>query len=265
MSSHLQIQPERDSASVEYDRFASVYNRWMAEDFSRRAFPVLGQIALRHVRPGALVLDLCCGTGHMARSLVEAGFRVTGIDASDEMLRFARQNAPGASFFRADARYFTLTTSNALRSFELVISTFNSLAHIDDISDLSEVFRNVRACLAPGAMFVFDLTMEEAYASKWRGSFALLAENHACIVQPVYDRTTRIGTNNITVFELHNRGSHLEALYLRSDFVIKQKCHSESDLRAALNCAGFPSVEIFDAERDLSMEGEAGRAFFVCR
>lgn len=265
MRSEVQSHTTSTAAPTDYDLFAPIYNRWMAEDFCRRAWPVIHDIALRQLDAGARVLDLCCGTGHMARALTDSGFRVTGIDASDEMLRYARINAPGATFVRADARRFDLRTLNASAPFNLVLSTFNSLAHLDSISDLSDVFSNVRACLAPGAAFVFDLTMEDAYASKWHGSFALVTEDHACIIQPAYDQHTRTGTNRITVFEVQPRNESSQRLYSRSSFTITQKCHPQADLRAALNSAGFRHVDCLDAERDLHMDREAGRAFFVCR
>jgi cyclopropane fatty-acyl-phospholipid synthase-like methyltransferase len=52
---------------------------------------------------GAKVLDLGCGTGEpVAKYVVERGFRVTGIDESAEMLKFARETVPEAELIHAD-------------------------------------------------------------------------------------------------------------------------------------------------------------------
>lgn len=52
---------------------------------------------------GAKVLDLGCGTGEpVAKYVVERGFRVTGVDESSEMLRFARKAVPKAELIHAD-------------------------------------------------------------------------------------------------------------------------------------------------------------------
>ena len=226
----------------------------MAEDFCRRALPAIEKLLLDDLAPGSRVLDLCCGSGQMARALQTRGYCVTGLDASPEMLRLAKENAPAAEFCVADARVF-----HRPARFDAAISTFNSLAHIQAVEDLTLVFRNVREALRPEGSFLFDLSMEEAYSSRWRGSFAIVAEDHACAVRPIYDPETRIGTNRVTLFEA-NDGS-----WNRSDFTITQKCHEECVVRSALGEAGYHFVQAFDAQRDLGMTGESGRTFFLCR
>jgi SAM-dependent methyltransferase len=262
MTSRSTITPSPDvSHAADYDAFAAIYNRWMGEDFCRRALPVIDGLLLSKLPPNASVLDLCCGSGQMARALTGRGFRVTGVDASEEMLSFARENASSAKFVRSDVRRFCRPGA-----YDAVLSTFNSLAHFGTVSDLETVFTNVRRSLRPGATFLFDLSMEEAYTTKWRGSFTLLADDHACIVQSTYDPDQRLGANHITVFTLDNRDGEPEAppCYRRSDLVLTQKCHSESELRTALQHSGFTTISTFDAERDLGMPREKGRRFFLC-
>jgi cyclopropane fatty-acyl-phospholipid synthase-like methyltransferase len=59
---------------------------------------------------GAKVLDLGCGTGEpFAKHLVERGFRVTGVDESEQMLKFAGQTVPEAELIHADMVTVELT------------------------------------------------------------------------------------------------------------------------------------------------------------
>jgi ubiquinone/menaquinone biosynthesis C-methylase UbiE len=55
--------------------------------------------------PGSDVLDVGCGAGvPVARFLVRAGFKVTGVDVSSSMLELARVHVPEANFVKMDMR-----------------------------------------------------------------------------------------------------------------------------------------------------------------
>jgi SAM-dependent methyltransferase len=237
----------------DYDSFAAIYSRWIGKDFAERALPVIERLLASQIAPNSRILDLCCGAGHVAAALSRDGYDLTGLDASSSMLQLARRVAPQVTFIHADARRFTLPQTVAA-----VISTFNSFAHFRT-SELSTVFRNVRAVLRAGGTFLFDLTMDEGYRAHWRGEFSSVTDDHACIVRPTYDAAAKRATNYVTAFERDQRGT-----WQRSDFVIVQNCHARAEIERALDTAGFSRVEILDAERDLGMAGESGRAFFLC-
>ncbi len=54
--------------------------------------------------PHAHIVDMGCGSGHKAKYLVERGFRVTGIDFSEELLAIAAREVPQAAFILSDMR-----------------------------------------------------------------------------------------------------------------------------------------------------------------
>lgn len=45
-------------------------------------------------------MDLGCGTGALIPTLVNKGYKVTGVDASDNMLEIARKNNPDVEFIK---------------------------------------------------------------------------------------------------------------------------------------------------------------------
>jgi SAM-dependent methyltransferase len=237
-----------------YDPFALIYNRGMAEDFCRRAWPIIERLLLSQIPKRGQILDLCCGCGQMARELSHRGYRITGLDSSEQMIRIARKNAPQSKFCLADARHFTL-----LPRFDAVVCSFNSLAHAASVDALASILRNAHSALSPHGLMLFDLSMEEAYTSKWRSAFGEVHSDVAWIVRPSYDPSTRTAANDIIVFWRNGDSGR------RDDFTINQRCFSEEEIRTALSQAGFISVDSYDAERDLGMGNESGRRFFVCK
>ncbi len=252
---------EFDSNSAGYDLFACIYDAAMAGEFARRIFPVIERLLLRELAPGCRVLDLCCGSGRLARRLCESGLRVTGLDRSEAMIRLARANSPGVPFFLADARCFAVAIRQAA-----VICAFNSLAHFHSVEDLRRVFARVRTALEAGGSFLFDLTMHEAYASRWRGSYRLEAAGQICVIRPAYNASTGVARNDIEIFPARQLcGAHAFPVNPATRFTIFQKCHSEAEIRTGLAEAGFGCVQSFDAEHDLGIAGEYGRRFFLAQ
>jgi SAM-dependent methyltransferase len=237
-----------------YEAFAFLYSRTMAEDFCRQALPVYQHLALRAAPVGSLLLDVCCGSGQWARELTQLGYRVTGLDASPAMILLSRQIAPSAHFLVADARNF-----HFVNSFSGVISVFNSLSHANSADDLLAIFRNVRQALATHSAFVFDLSMEEAYVSRWRGRFSSQVDGLTFTLEPSYDRVSRTAQNQIRIANRNGESSS------GTSFTISQHCYSEDEIRDALRLADFHKIESFDAEVDLAIAGERWRRFFRCR
>lgn len=238
-----------------YDAIAGVYNRHWGY-FADRIYPVLHRLVLRDLPPGCAVLDLCCGTGQLAAVLSDKGYFVTGVDGSGGMIGIARRNAPDAEFLVQDVRDRSLTGR-----FAAVFSTFDSLNHVMSLDELEQVFRNVYAVLEDGGCFVFDLNMEEAYLSRWRGSFGMVEDDLVCVARSSRDEKERTGRMDLTVFELIGED------WKRTDVPLLQRWYPERDIRERLLNAGFEGSRTFDGD-DPKLEGlpdYSGRMFFVAR
>ncbi len=232
----------------EYDPFAAIYNRHWGADYRKEALPILERLLLSRLKSGQSVLDVCCGTGQITATVRDKGFEVVGIDASSEMLRYARENFPQGELHHADARDFDLN-----RKFHAAYSVFESLNHIPDIADLEKAFRQIRKHLRPKAPFLFDLNGEEAFDLYWNTTDAVVADDRVCVLRMEYDSETRQATCNATQFE----GGPPN--WTRTDFTLRQTCHELGDVDSALRDAGFKDVSLFDA-RDVGMKGDAGYA-----
>jgi SAM-dependent methyltransferase len=237
-----------------YDDFAWFYSRYWNEEFHGAAFPILERIWLERLPESARILDVCCGTGYLAALLTAQGHKVTGVDASAEMLRYAREAAPDAEFHQGNAAEF-----QAPGRFDGAVSTFDSLNHLVERGALEAAFRNTAAALEPGGLFVFDMLLEEAYQTHWGESFALVRDDHALtITGGGYDFRNHAARCLITMFRL------VDGSWRRSDVTIEERCYTSKQIDAALNKAGFGELLCYDAG-DLGMGGQLGegRTFFV--
>jgi SAM-dependent methyltransferase len=237
-----------------YDDFAWFYNRYWSEEFHSLAFPILERIWLPRLPRKGRVLDVCCGTGYLAGLLAARGYRVTGIDASAEMIAYARQNVPAAAFQVADASRF-----HVLGKFDGAVSTFDSLNHILNPEELDAAFRRIAAALKPGAPFAFDMLLESAYQTNWTDAFSLVRDDHVLVLSGSgFDFRTRLAQCRITMFRL------LDGLWRRSDVEVRERCYTTSEIDAALSRAGFSQTACYDA-RDLGMSAQLGqgRTFVV--
>lgn len=111
------------------------------------------------------VLEYGVGTGRIAVELARAGVSVTGVDLSTPMLDRLRARLLGEprgvqtriKIVRGDMRTVRLRSR-----FPLVIAPFNTLQHLYDRADMEQFLARVRAHLAPGGEFVFDVLVPHA-------------------------------------------------------------------------------------------------------
>ena len=98
---------------------------------------------------GASVLDLGCGSGEpIARSLIESGFEVAGVDASPTLISLCRDRFPGREWLVADMRSLALG-----RRFQ-GLNAWDSFFHLPH-DDQRHMFSIFRAHLALGAALLF--------------------------------------------------------------------------------------------------------------
>jgi SAM-dependent methyltransferase len=242
------------AARAAYDPFAWFYNEYWSRTIPRQLMTALERFFIPLLPARSRILDVCCGTGQIAAELTARGFQVTGLDASREMLRYARRNAPLAKFTAADARSF-----NFAPAYEAAISTFDSLNHFLSMKELAAVFHNVRRALVKPGLFFFDVNLEKGFLRNWQEMFSVVEADKVCVIHGKYDRATRIGWYEFTLFRPARH------CWQRSGFIIQERCFSQAEIKRALKAAGFRHAVTYDAEKDAGLVDHAGRVFFLAR
>ncbi len=97
------------------------------------------------------VLDLGCGNGSLARTLLAQGHDVYGVDASESGIDIANAQTPGR-FFVLDLNTTSLPAELADRRFNTVIST----EVIEHLYDPRALLASARRALAPGGRLILS-------------------------------------------------------------------------------------------------------------
>jgi len=131
-----------------YNRHAAAWSRARAAGAQDHEAQWLARfVAL--IPAGGRVLDLGCGTGApIARRLVEAGLRVTGVDGAGAMIDLFRATLPDEEALHADMRTLDLG-----RRFEGVLA-WDSFFHLDHGAQAA-MFKVFARHAAPGAPLMF--------------------------------------------------------------------------------------------------------------
>jgi SAM-dependent methyltransferase len=125
------------------------------------AYRDLPAILAEHVT-GTRALDFGCGTGRSTRFLQKLGFKVTGIDVSEDMLRIARSVDPFGDYRLLPGDNFD---ELEVGGFDLALSAFT----FDNIPGpmKTRIFRDLGKLLTPTGTIVSIVSSPEIYAHEW--------------------------------------------------------------------------------------------------
>jgi SAM-dependent methyltransferase len=241
--------------------FARMYNaKWSG--YAKQVAPlILSFYASTPIgRTNKSVLDLCCGAGHFAVHFLEKGYKVVGIDLSENMLHYARENASQflesgqGKFVKADASDFTLD-----ERFGLVVSTYDSLNHLEDEQALISCFQCVHAVSA--GYFIFDLNTRSGLR-RWNSIQLDESDEDALIITSgFYDGQSDRAWKRITGFAGVSNG-----LYKRFDETVYNTVFDMERVRKALLEVGWKNAyfaRIQDLSTPLAEPEKEARVFIV--
>ena len=130
-----------------YDLIAAEWHATSSQRGSEYIAHVLSYVdkVLEGLAPGAHVLDLGCGNGEpIAKHIVARGYRLTCVDQSAEMLKFARQTVPDADFIHAD-----MVNVELAETFAAAVA-WDSMFHIER-KHHAAIYRKLSNALKPGS------------------------------------------------------------------------------------------------------------------
>jgi SAM-dependent methyltransferase len=238
-------------ACAPFTALADVYDAIMADvEYDDWAAFILRLARERGWRGGA-ALDVGCGTGNATLPMRALGVDVSGLDASEAMLRVAQRKLPTVSFYCSDFRTMTLP-----RRFTLVYSVFDALNNLLEPTDFEATARHVFDHLLPGGLFIFDVNTTVGLRDLWEGG---RVEGWADEVYyrwvHSFDEATSLA--RVEAFCETESGPFTEVHYERP--------YDPPEATRLLEAAGFTSVEALTYPSGRSASVDAARVWMVAR
>lgn len=205
-----------------------------------------------------LSLDLACGTGSLTVELKKNGVDVYGIDASYDMLSFAREKAEESGL---DILFLCqkMQSIDLYGTIDTCVCTLDSINHLTKISDVQKTFDRVSLFMNPGGYFLFDAnTIYKHQKVLSDNTFVYDTDDVFCVWQ------NSLRENNVVDIELdffEREGK----VYYRTEEKFSERAYSDEELTDMLVSAGFEVVSRYgDMTFDAPKEDEQ-RVIYVAR
>ncbi|MBQ7134450.1 MAG: class I SAM-dependent methyltransferase [Ruminococcus sp.] len=221
-----------------YNSFSQYYDALMQNvGYDKRCEYIL-EIFKRLDHDMGLSLDLACGTGSLTVELKKRGVDVYGIDASYDMLSYAREKAEENNL---DILFLCqkMQSIDLYGTIDTCVCTLDSINHLTKIEDVQKTFDRVSLFMNKGGYFLFDANTiykhKEVLADN---TFVYDTDDVFCVWQ------NSLLENNIVEIELdffEREGN----IYYRTEEKFRERAYSDGEFTEMLEKAGFEVVERF--------------------
>ncbi len=243
-----------------YTELAEVYDAFMREvPYDRWSAFITGRLQKYGIADG-LVCDLGCGSGALTTMLSDAGYDMTGIDSSAEMLDQAskKKGSRDILYINQDMTEFELY--GTVKAF---ISTCDALNYITDKKKLKHMFELAHNYLDPDGIFIFDMHTPAYYNRLGDSVFGDTTEEAGYIWDNSYNRSTGINEYALTLFKRQAEGK--DDIYVRSEETHVERAYSIGYIKRIIKKTGFGILEIMSDYTEKKAGGRSDRVVYIIK
>lgn len=240
-----------------YEKFVSVYDAIMDDSL----YDLWTDFSLRHLpksKDKKKLLELACGTGIQSVRFAQAGFEVTGLDLSQEMLDVAEKRAASAKV-KVDFLQGNMLDLSRAGKYDFVTCYSDSICYMQDEVEVGDVFKEVYNALNDGGVFIFDVHSTYQTDEVFPGySYHENADDFAMVWDSYEDVAPHSVVHELTFFIQDEDGR-----FIRFDEVHEERTYDILTYDILLEQAGFSSFKVYADFEDKEPTETSKRWFFV--
>ena len=200
-------------------------------------------------------LDVGCGGGWFTRAFQRAGYAMTGMDVSAQMLDFAQRKALETGI-RSEYVLGDITKKKPQKKYDFV-TAINDCVNYVSKEKLDAAFKNIRGGLKKGGIFLFDISSERKFKEKIANTIS--ADDRDDVTYLAFQKLCGdVATLDVTLFVRQENGC-----FLRFDETHTQYVYTEQEIVSVLERNGF---SVLSVEGHLGEEkGTSDRLCFLAR
>ena len=180
-------------------------------------------------------LDVGCGGGWFTRAFQRAGYQMTGLDISPEMLDFAQEQAL-KSGLRSEYLLGDITRFRSPKKYGFVTAINDCINYIPKARLLS-AFKKVYALLEKDGVFLFDISSERKFKNKIANTVSVDDRDDV-----TYFSFNKEEEDGVTM-EVSHFVRRKDGLFERLDETHRQYRYTGEEILSALSSAGFTILE----------------------
>lgn len=185
------------------------------------------------------VLEAGCGSGNLAKYIVEAGYDYVGCDLSEDMLGIARENNQDVRFFQRDMRELGFDGD-----FDAVLITGRSFTYMTRNDDVRRCLDSVHRSLKPAGVLVFDNFNASELFSNFQNHMEHVSECNGKVYRRISDNSFNLKTgwtwNWDAKYYVEKDGSEIKAVEDKSVL----RAFTEDELELFLKLCGFNIINV---------------------
>lgn len=236
---------------IPYQKFAKIYDELMDESL----YDQWKAYTLKHIPLNESILELGCGSGRLASRLSRAGYKLTGLDNSIEMLSLAHihkeETQTDYMLIERD-----MTDLSDLPNYDHVISFNDSICYLPNLDIVGQLFKEIHNLLNENGVFLFDVHSTNKMRDFLSQNFHAETEEGLLVWDSYPGESPYSIEHDLSIFV-----QETDNFYERFDETHYERTYPVDDYFNQLKNAGFHLIEVTSDFSD-KWDEEGKRWFF---